>query len=52
MTNITPTLIKGDRVLNFEFMSGDRIFKNQNDHTFRSQSNRTFKGQNDRSFKV
>jgi hypothetical protein len=42
MANITPTLIKGDRVLNFEFMSGDRTFKNQSDRTFKSQNDRAF----------
>ena len=30
--------MKGDRVLNFEFMSGDRTFSRQSNRTFKSQS--------------
>ena len=45
-----------DRVLNFEFMSGDHTFKRQTNRIFNSQSlinkDRTFKSKNDRDFKV
>jgi len=43
--------MRSDRVLNFEFMSGDRTFKLQTNRTFSSQSNRTVKNQNDHSLK-
>ena len=47
--------MRSDRVLNFEFMSGDHTFKRQTNHIFNSQSlinkDRTFKNQSDRSLK-
>jgi hypothetical protein len=34
--------MRSDRVLNFEFMSGDRTFKRQTNRTFNSQNDRGF----------